>query len=253
MQSLRAAWEDGMMNEYHLLYEKRYQKVYEAGAEYWGHTPDDDELSKMLTEWVKHNNLKGKGVIEFFCGEGAAGVILSKLGCVYHGVDISPSALQKAKDSLQSYSNALVTELNVVTGKIDGLYDAALDVMGFHMLVSDPDRRSYLRNAFNCLKNEAPMFFFRELCEENANDNPIQSFDEWLTVSKQDYKSSRDMNFKKDGEEIKIQLPYVPGRSKTKSGYIHELTEAGFVIDSTIDMELNGKCGESISIYVHKP
>jgi len=124
------------MNEYHLLYEKRYQKVYEAGAEWWGHTPDDDELTKMLTEWVNYNNLKGKRVIEFFCGEGAAGVILSKLGCVYQGVDISPSALQKAKDSLQSYPNAVVTELNVVTGKIDGLYDAALDVMGFHMLVS---------------------------------------------------------------------------------------------------------------------
>ena len=241
------------MSEYHLSYEKRYKKVYEAGADYWGHTPNDDELTKYLTEWVNRHNLKGKRVIEFFCGEGASGVILSELGCVYHGVDISPTAIQKAKDSLTKYPNAVVTELNVVTGKIDGLYDAALDVMGFHMLVSDPDRKGYLNNAFSCLINEAPIFFFREQCEENANDNFINSFDEWLAVSKHDYNSSRDMNFKKDGKEIKIQLPYVPGRSKTKAGYIHELTEAGFIINSIIDMELNGKCGESVSIHTHKP
>ena len=241
-----------MKSDYHLLYERRYQTVYEAGADYWGHTPGDDELTEKLTEWVSQNNLKGKRIIEFFCGEGASGVILSKLGCVYHGVDISLSALQKAKDSLVNYPDAAVTELNVVSGKIDGLYDAALDVMGFHMLVSDPDRKGYLHNAFSCLKNNSPVFFFRQQYEENANDNFIESFDEWLAISKQDYDVLREMNFKKDGKKIKIQLPYVPGRPKTKAGYIQELTEVGFTVDSIIDMELNGKCGESISIYAHK-
>jgi len=240
------------MSEYHLSYETRYQKAYEAGADYWGHTPSDDELTEKLTEWVNQNNLKGKRVIEFFCGEGAAGVILSKLGCVYHGVDISPSALQKARDSLTNYPNATVAELNVVSGKIDGLYDAALDVMGFHMLVTDPDRKGYLLNAFSCLKNGSHMFFFREQCEENANDDYVASFDEWLAVSKHDYTTSRDMNFKKDGEAIKIQLPCVPGRAKTKVGYAKELADVGFVVDSIVEMELNGKCGESVSIYAHK-
>jgi len=61
------------------------------------------------------------------------------------------------------------------------------------------------------------------------------------------------MNLEIDGKATKIQLPYVPGRSKTKTGYTHELTEAGFIIDSIVDMELNGKCGESVSIYAHKP
>jgi len=237
------------MSDYHLLYEHRYQKAYAAGADYWGHTPDDDELADVLTAWVERHNLKGKRIIEFFCGEGAAGVILSKIGCIYHGIDISPTATHKAKNSLKNYPDAKVTALNVVTGKIDGIYDAALDVMGFHMLVSDPDRKAYLKNAFSCLKNDAPMLFFREQCEENANDNFIESYDEWLTVSGHDYTTSRDMNFKKDGIAVQVQLPCVPGRSKTKTGYVSELTEAGFVIDSIIDMELNGKCGESISIY----
>jgi len=240
------------MSGYHLLYEKRYQKVYEAGADYWGHTPDDDELCEYLKLWVEHHNLKGKRIIEFFCGEGAAGVILSELGCIYHGVDISPSAVQKARSSLKNYSDATVSELNVVTGKIDGPYDAALDVMGLHMLVSDPDRLAYLKNAFSCLKSGAPMFFFHEMCTETADESFIDSFDEWLEVSNQDYNSLRDMRFKKDGKDIDVKIPYVPGRAKTKAGYTKELTEVGFKIDSIIDMEFNGKCPESVSIHVCK-
>ena len=149
-----------MNGSYHLSYENRYKKVYEAGAEYWGHTPDDEELTNYLTAWVNQHNLKGKRIIEFFCGEGAAGVILSKLGCVYHGVDISPSALETARNSLQGYPNATVEELNVVSGKVNGIFNAALDVCGFHMLVTDPDRQMYLKNAFSCLKSSAPMLFF---------------------------------------------------------------------------------------------
>ncbi len=242
------------MNEsYHSLYEKRYQTAYEAGAEYWGHTPDDDELIEYLTKWVACNNLQGKRIIEFFCGEGAAGVILSKLGCIYRGVDIAPSAVRKAKSSLKAYPTATVAQADVATEKIDGTYDAALDVMGFHMLVTDPDRKAYLRNAFACLKSSAPMFFFREQRNERAADDFIHSYDEWLAVSNDDYATPRQMNFKKDDKEVEILIPYVPGRSKTKAGYQRELTEAGFVVDSIIDMEQSYKCGESLSIYARKP
>lgn len=242
-----------MSESYHLLYEKRYQKAYEAGAEYWGHTPDDKELTEKLTEWVIYHNLKGKRIIEFFCGEGASGVILSKLGCIYHGVDVSPSAIKKAERSLADYPNAKVTQLNAVTVKIDDIYDAVLDVMGFHMLVSDPDRNAYLKNAFLCLKPKSPVFFFREICTESSNDSFINSYEEWLAVSKDDYTTPRQMNFKKDGKNVEIQIPHVPGRSKSKAGYTRELSETGFIVDSIIDMERSQKCGESVSIYAHKP
>jgi len=45
---------------YYTAYENRYQKVYEAGAERWGHSPDDEELISTLTAWVEENQLKGK-------------------------------------------------------------------------------------------------------------------------------------------------------------------------------------------------
>ena len=95
-----------MQNQpYYFAYEKRYQAVYSVGVERWGHSPDDAVLYDTLKAWVAHNNLYGKKVIEFACGEGACGVILSKLGCIYHGVDISPSAVTKAKDALKKAQN----------------------------------------------------------------------------------------------------------------------------------------------------
>ena len=243
-----------MTNQYYRAYEKRYQTVQNAGIEYWGHTPDDTELTDTLTQWVDQHNLKGKRIIEFFCGEGAAGVILSKLGCIYHGVDISPAALQTAGRSLVNYPNATVAELDVVSGNLpSGHYDAALDVMGIHMLVADPDRVAYLKNAHSCLKVGAPMLFFRELSAGDAIDKHIDTFDEWLTESNADYTTLRKMSVKKTGGgEVEVEIPYVPGRSKTKEGYRKEISDAGFAINDVIDMPPSNKCPDSVSIYVKK-
>jgi predicted RNA methylase len=242
-----------MDNLYYTAYEIRYKKAYEAGADYWGHTPDDEELTSYLSEWVRQHNLEGKRIIEFACGEGASGVILSGLGCMYHGVDISPSAVNKAANTLKNYPNAAVSLLDMVSRKVDGIYDAALDVMGFHMLVADPDRLKFLKNALSCLKNNAPMFFFREQYSEDANDGFINAFDEWLSITNHDYVTPRQLCFQKDGKDIGIQLPFVPGRSKTKDGYAHELSQSGFVIDSFMEMSESRKLSKSISIYAHKP
>ena len=62
---------------YYLAYEKRYKAVYEAGADHWGHSPDNEVLKETLKNWVNSNNLRGKRIIEFACGEGACGVVLS--------------------------------------------------------------------------------------------------------------------------------------------------------------------------------
>ena len=245
--------QDNEKESYYLSYEKRYKAVYEAGADYWGHTPDDDELIEYLTQYVEKHYLKGKRIIEFFCGEGASGVILSKLGCIYHGVDISLAALSKAKDSLKGFPNASIDVLNVVSEKITEQYDAALDVMGIHMLVTDPDRDKYLSNAFSCLKNNAPMLFLRVLCSDVAIDQYIETYEEWETISGKDYKTPQRMFFRKEGEEIEVQIPLIPGRAKTMNGYTLELTKSGFKIENIKNLEPNHKTGGgSVSILVYK-
>ncbi|MBS5734074.1 MAG: hypothetical protein KHW87_05160 [Clostridiales bacterium] len=75
---------------YYSVYEKRYKTVYEAGAERWGHSPDNKELYDTLKAWVEDNHLKGKSIVEFACGEGASVVILSNLAAAIQGLTFLP-------------------------------------------------------------------------------------------------------------------------------------------------------------------
>ena len=170
----------GMERElYYLAYEKRCRTVFEAGADRWGHSPDDPVLRETLTQWVRDNRLSGKTVLEFACGEGACGVILSQIGCRYHGVDIAPSAVRRAEEALRDHPGASVEVRDMVKDPPEGQYDAALDCMGFHMLVTDGDRRAYLSNAFRLLRKGAPMLFFRESYRrEGVYRGPVDTFEE---------------------------------------------------------------------------
>lgn len=238
---------------YYFAYEERYQRVYSAGVDFWGHNPNDEELTKVLTNWVNEHQLAGKKVIEFACGEGAAGVILSRLGCIYHGVDISPTAVEKAKSILAPFPNAIVELCDMVNQAIDSKYDAALDIMGLHMLVLDQDRRRYLQNAFNCLKSNAPMLFYRESFRVDAFEGEITTFEEWVSITKSDYVTPAKRVVQNGDKEIEVFIPLVPARAKTKAGYINELTAAGFVVQHFQEMDYNEQNPFSATLYVYKP
>lgn len=242
-----------MMNKpYYLSYEARYQKVFEAGIEYWGHTPDDEILVSTLEKWVNENNLVGKRIIEYACGEGACGIILSMLGCHYQGVDIAPSAVEKAKERLKNFPNARVNLLDMVKETSGETYDAALDCMGFHMLVTDNERNAYLQNAYNSLKNGAPMLFFRECYAENAYTGKIDTYEQWKQISGNDYETPSLRCGNNGNEEIEVYIPLVPARARNKEDYLKEISSVGFVVEDFIEMEFNEQNPYSVSIYVKK-
>lgn len=242
---------------YYLLYEKRYKAVYKAGSERWGHSPDDGELYATLKAWVEDNSLKGKSIVEFACGEGASGVILSELGCNYHGVDIAPSAVMRAGEALKSYPNARVDIFDMVKQRLTETYDAALDCMGFHMLVTDSDRQAYLNNAFSSLNSGAPMLFYKESYRngDNADEtvkSPVDSFDEWLRITGNDYEAPSVRKIHTDSGENEIMIPFVPARANDKDGYISEMQSAGFTVERFAEMDISSAIQYSASIYVRK-
>lgn len=241
------------MTEYYKKYEARYQAVYAAGGDMWGYTPDDEALNYALTQWVEEKQLKGKSVLELCCGEGAAGVILAKLGCRYYGVDVAPSAIQTAKKLLKPYENAKVAVVDLVQDQITGQYDAAFDAMGFHMLLTDNDRKAYLDNVYQALKPGAPMIFFRESYREDAYEGEVTSYEQWLEISGEDFQGAVQKYAKKGKEKIPVMIPRMPGRMKSEEGYRKELTSAGFLVD-----DFQVECGWNgwrpfASIWVHKP
>jgi len=238
---------------YYEAYEERYKTVYEAGVDVWGHTAEDAFLSAWLTKWVDENDLRGKRVIEFACGEGGSGVILSRLGCVYHGVDIAPSALAKAREKLSAYPDARLSHLDMVNELPNEMYDAALDVMGLHMLVTDADRAAYLRNAFQCLKPSAPMLFFRESYRRDMVDASIASYAEWLAFTGDDYTAPQKRLARQNGMDIEVNIPMIPARALSESGYRREMEAAGFAVESFAEMEVDTQIAYAASIFVRKP
>ena len=244
------------MNEpYYKAYEKRYQAVFAAGAERWGHSPDNEVLYNTLKSWVEENNLQGKSIIEYACGEGACGVILSELGCIYHGVDISPSAIEKSKKLLEAYPNATVEVLDMVKERVNEKYDAALDCMGIHMLITDNDRNCYLKNAYDSLKENAPMLFFRESYrQDGAYRGAVNSVTEWAQITGEDYETlqSRQVKNSCDGSVVEVLLPLLPARAKDKSGYIEEFENVGFDVENFIEMGASTAIPQAASIYVRK-
>jgi len=244
------------MNEpYYKAYEKRYQAVFSAGAKRWGHSPEDEVLYRTLKSWVEENHLQGKSIIEYACGEGACGVILSELGCVYHGVDISPSAIEKSRELLQKYPNATVEVLDMVKERVAGTFDAALDSMGFHMLVTDADRNCYLKHAYESLKENAPMLFFRESYRESGTyEGVVHTVEEWEQITGEDYKTPqlRQVRNSDHGGVVEVLVPILPARAKDKNGYIEEFEEVGFAVEKFVEMDVSTAIPHSATIYVRK-
>ncbi|WDV47761.1 class I SAM-dependent methyltransferase [Clostridiaceae bacterium M8S5] len=236
---------------YYNNYEERYRILHQAGIESWGQSAEDEDLIFTLTKWVEKYNLVGKKVIEFACGEGACGLILSKLGCIYHGVDIAPSAIETTQQLLANYPNARVTLLDMVKETLEDKYDAALDVCGLHMLITDSDRAKYLTNVFSSLKDNSPMLFYNESYRDNAYMGTVKSIHDWYEVMNID-KSPKQRVIKIEEKDIEIAIPILQARPKNKELYIKEMVGVGFIVDEVI-INTYQDVQTSANIYVHKP
>lgn len=167
-------------------------------------------------------------------------------------MDIAPSAVEKTKNALSSYPNATVTMADMVNQPILEKYDAALDCMGLHMLILDEDRMMYLKNAYNCLNDNAPMLFFRESYRENAPNVKIETIEQWKAITGEDYDTPKRRTVHQNGMDIEVDIPLVPARARTKDGYLLEMKEAGFLVEDFVEMDINEQCVCSVSIYVSK-
>ncbi len=244
---------DSFSEPYYLSYESRYRTVYAAGATHWGHQPDDPVLGSMLEDWVRENGLEGKNVLETACGEGAAGVVLSRLGCLYRGLDVAPSAVEKAREALRTCPEASVIEHDMVRQPVEGSYDAAIDVMGLHMLVTDLDRECYLKHLYDALKPGAPVILIRQAYSPDAFEGRVETFTQWQSLTGEDYVTASERSAYGACGAIKVMLPMLPARPKSRQGYLEEMQQAGFIVDAFTEMEESVQCLHTASIWMHKP
>ncbi len=214
---------------YYTAYEKRYRSVYEQGADRYAFSPIAEEVQQILGHFIERFELIGKKVVEFGCGEGWAGLVFAKLGCVYRGYDIAPSGLEKATALLSGYTHAKVCLQDVVLGGFPrDAFDAGVDVACLHMLVTDADRKKYLRNVYGCLRQGAPMYFVHLRHREDIYEGEVTGYEQWLQITGEDVDTPREMPATKDGSDFAVMIPCIAARPRSESGYRGELTEAGF-------------------------
>lgn len=135
----------------------------------------------------------------------------------------------------------------------EGTFDAAFDVMGLHMLITEGDRDRYLKNAFDCLRAGAPMLFYRESYRQEEDERPVGSYEEWVSRTGCDYKTPELRKTTDCGREKEVMLPLIAARARSKEGYLGEMRRAGFLPDDFRPDAPNDQCVCSASFCVHKP
>jgi len=205
--------------------------------------PIEEEVRGILGRFVERFGLVGKKVVEFGCGEGWAGLVFARLGCIYRGYDIAPSALQKATALLSGYAHAEACLQDVVLGGFPrDAFDAGVDVACLHMLVTDADRQKYLANVYGCLRPGAPMHFLHLRYRDDVYQGEVMDYEQWLRITGEDVDTPREMPAVKDGRDFAVMIPCIAARPRSESGYRRELTEAGFEV---IEFERAEKWGNA--------
>lgn len=223
--------------KYYHAYEDRYKRVYSQGIEYWTNDPIEIKASiNKLGRFLKYYRLSPKNVrtIEFGCGEGHLAQYLIQKGYECLGVNLSTSAIAKAKQRLDESGisgNFLLGDVTHLDMIADESYDVGIDNFCLQMLVLDVDRHNYLSEITRILTKQGKAFF-REIYQEELSEEEIKFFDEYMAKFKPDLKTLEDCQVYTHGQYRKIKLPRIPARFNNEMGYRKELMNVRLIIDN---------------------
>lgn len=206
-------------------YEDRYKRVYAAGARFWEAPSPTEELVSFIGEWKPP---KGK-VIEFGCGEGRDSIFLVRSGYDVTGVDISPSAINRARE----WANEEKLKIDFLPGDITALnsipdnhFDLGVNIGCLHMFPDSEDRIKHLHEAWRVLKPKALYFFLNK--GGGTREEVIDRFGPDWTPPK--VGELRPRIIVVDGEEKEIMLPIIAGHSFKREELLREFSITGFQI-----------------------
>lgn len=222
--------------KYYLRYDDRYRRMHTEGFERWVSSPDEnagvlDSIDKFL-EYADCEPL-GTSIIEFGCGEGFVAEHLLSRGYDYLGLDISESAIEKAREhtGTKGRNFFLVADvLNDLDQIPDASFDIAIDNQCLHMLVTNAHRRGYLKDVRRTLKKDGKTFF-RECIQEEEFTLEISDYQDWLEKTGNEYDSLHDYPAYKEDKRYTVKAPRVPARFNNEAGYRRELEAAGFKVE----------------------
>ncbi len=214
-------------NDYYLGYEKRYAEVYNKGGTTWEATTPNQSLLNILNENPEF--FTDKKVIDLGCGEGRDSIYLSSLGIDVVGVDISHSALNKARQLARTQNiKAKFVETNVLylNGIPDNHYDTAINMGCLHMIVNPAERLSHLQNVHRILNSGG--IFIIDHCQENWGKGFFSLPGELYSREKLVVGNVIDRRIRTEHGEMNIPLEVIPYAEMKADALIDEVCSAGF-------------------------
>lgn len=222
--------------KYYLRYDDRYRRMHASGFERWVSSPEESTgVLESIDKFLKFAGCEPSltKIIEFGCGEGFVAEHLISRGYDYLGVDISESAIEKAREHTihKGKNSFMVADVLEDLDEIsDDSYDIAIDNQCFHMLVTDEHRKNYLRDVRRILKKGGKVFL-RENIQKEEFMQEISDFQDWLDKTGNEYDALHDYPAYKDNKRYTVKVPRVPARFNNETGYRRELEEAGFRVE----------------------
>ncbi len=248
----RAGQHGDQTQPYYFAYEQRYRRVYEQGVEFWTANPDEiRESTELLDEFLGEAVAAAPLILECGCGEGHLAEHLVNRGWRYIGVDISPTAIEKARSRLARCSPKVepvfhVTDCTAMGIIPDGSADIVVDNFHFHMLVTDGDRSRYLGEVRRVLRAGGRAYFHENLQAGSAIKSAVD-YDDFLRQCPSDFVTEEGRDAWQNGKVMRIQLPRLPARFNTCDGYAAELESAG------LRVQLSRACGSTCVLHAVKP
>jgi SAM-dependent methyltransferase len=219
--------------KYYYAYEDRYKLVYRQGVEFWSADPEEiGNVFSLISDFFKKYGFTtfSASVIEFGCGEGFIGEYLLQKGFSYLGVDLSKTAVDKARHRVGGNDSCFI--IGDITNLFEvktSSFDVSLDNYCLHMLLTDEDRENYLSEIHRVLKPDGKAWF-HEISQKNRFTERIESFEDFIEKHPVGPNWCEFRQAFSKGAKKTICLPRLPARFNNCEGYREEFEKSGFEI-----------------------
>ena len=158
------------------VHDRLYREARAKGWDGWGGNERIAYGSIWIEQLLSYDEVPKMGqVLELGCGEGHYSRLLAEKGYQVTGVDISPAAIEWAKEKNQEtdhhiqYLELDLTKTGVLSGKT---FDFIVDGNCLHCIIGE-DRQTFLANVHRLLKANG-LFYVACKCSQSANNEVVE-------------------------------------------------------------------------------
>ena len=167
------------MKKYYEGHDDVYQRIQAEGHNCWGRINfEQAHMQGFVKKALKKTNLDSRPHVQALvlgCGTGPIACLLSKRGYQVSGIDISPTAIEMAKQQAEQRSLDIKYWVHDLCQNSLGnqQYDLILDSHCLHCIVSEKDRKSALKHIRNALNPDG--VFILETMMGRIHTKDVQS------------------------------------------------------------------------------